>query len=156
MRGGECHWSTYQQPNPSSQHWRMQERYGIRSGACFINSSSRSNDKFLVVRLASPTPQLTSAQQDFIEQLAPYLARLIDRDWFRSSPDISARQLEIGQMLRDGLTARQVASRLHIPLRAVRHHMNRLAAELGLGSARTNPEAIVVALEHLAALPDAS
>lgn len=154
LRDGESGWNSYRQPTPSSQQWRLHDRYGLRSGICFIDQSIKQADHYLVVRVAGTGSRISPAQQDFFDQVTPYLTRVIDRDWFKASPDISVRQLEIARQLKDGRSTRQIAAALHIPVRAVRHHMSRLANELGFSAERSMPtsEDLLKALASWSAL----
>jgi two-component system, NarL family, response regulator DegU len=67
-------------------------------------------------------------------------------------PELTARELQILQMLADGCAPAEVAERLVISPKTVRNHLTNVYDKLGVGS---RSQAIVVALRHgLIDLPD--
>lgn len=67
-------------------------------------------------------------------------------------PELTARELQILQMLADGCSPAEVAERLFISPKTVRNHLTNVYDKLGVGS---RSQAIVVALRHgLIDLPD--
>jgi two-component system, NarL family, response regulator DegU len=61
------------------------------------------------------------------------------------TPELTARELQILQMLADGCSPADVAERLFISPKTVRNHLSNVYEKLGVGS---RSQAIVVALKH--------
>lgn len=82
----------------------------------------------------------------------PHLQRPTDADAAPPPPELSNREREILQLLADGQTPREVASRLFISPKTVRNHLSRIYEKLGVSD---RSQAIVTGLRHgLVDLPD--
>jgi|MEHZ01.3.fsa_nt_MEHZ011000751.1_6 DNA-binding CsgD family transcriptional regulator len=101
-------------------------RHGMISGLPTVQRSNSEQNTLLAVHLAATTNQLSDEQAGVFENILPYLVRLSEREWMQDAPKVSLRQLHIAQNLKSGLSRRQTASKLNIPLRAVNFHINRL------------------------------
>lgn len=62
-----------------------------------------------------------------------------------AAPELTSRELQILQLLADGLTPKAVADRLVISPKTVRNHLSKVYDKLGVGS---RSQALVVALQH--------
>ena len=117
---------------------------GMLSGISSVQRSSGMRNTVIAVHMASSNEYLSDEQARVYEEIAPYLLRLSECDWLSDGPIISLRQLSIAQQLKDGMSQRQTANELRIPLRAVKFHINRINDSL-------NVEGIEQAIELLEA-----
>lgn len=107
-------------------------RYGMVSGLSSVQRSNSEKNTVLAVHLAATTNHLNDEQTGIFENILPYLVRLSEREWIQDGPRVSLRQLHIAQNLKQGLSRRQTASKLNLPLRAVNFHINRLIDALSV------------------------
>ena len=73
--------------------------------------------------------------------LAAVLPRL-DRGYRRLGSDLTARELQVLQIMTDGLCNKDIASRLHLSLHTVRNHVQNVLVKLG---AHSKLEAVIIA-----------
>lgn len=103
---------------------------GMLSGISSVQRSVEFKNTILAVHMATENEHLTSEQSSVFEDIAPYLIRLTECDWVDDGPQISLRQLNIVRQLKKGLSTRQTANELNIPLRAVNFHIHRIVDSL--------------------------
>lgn len=123
----------------SDQHYstasalrQRMRHHGMASGFSSVQRSNVHANTLLAVHLATDSDRLNNEQTSVFENIMPYLIRLSEREWMQDGPRVSLRQLHIAQYLKTGLSRRQTASKLNLPLRAVNFHINRLVDALNV------------------------
>lgn len=107
---------------------------GMLSGISSVSRSSEFKNTVLAIHMATEDEHLNSDQAQVFENIAPYLMRLTESDWINDGPQVSLRQLSIFRQLHMGMSKRQTASALNLPLRAVNFHINRVIDSLRVES----------------------
>lgn len=107
---------------------------GMLSGISSVQRSAEFRNTVLAVHLATGEEHLDSEQAKVFENIAPYLMRLTECEWIKDGPRISLRQLNIARQLKKGMSARQTANTLNLPLRAVNFHIHRITDSLKVES----------------------
>lgn len=115
---------------PAKVMRRQLRQAGMLSGISSVQRSSEFKNTLLAVHMATENEHLNSEQATVFENIAPYLMRLAECDWISDGPQISLRQLSIVRQLNSGMSKRQAANALNLPLRAVNFHINRIADSL--------------------------
>lgn len=105
---------------------------GMLSGISSVRRSSEMKNTLVAVHMASANEHLTAEQAKVYEEIAPYLLRLSECDWLDDGPRISLRQISIARQLKQGMSPRQAANTLRLPLRAVKFHINRINDSLAV------------------------
>lgn len=125
----------FKEHSDSVNHLRnILKMYNMVSGLSYVQPSLSEENVLLAVHVATDTEVLSNEQMDIFQNILPYLVRLSERDWMQQSPKLSKRQLAIAEMLNEGLSARQIASKLNLSRRAVNFHVNRLLETLNAES----------------------
>lgn len=95
----------------------------------YITKHDRSQVVADAVRRAASGEALISAAM--LQQVLP---RLTKRNHARRPTDLSARELEVLELLADGVSTRAVAQRLYLSVNTVRNHAQRIITKLGVHS----------------------
>jgi DNA-binding CsgD family transcriptional regulator len=115
---------------PAKAIRRQLREAGMLSGVSCVQRSTDFKNTVVAVHLATGNEHLNREQANVFENIAPYLMRLTEYDWITDGPKISLRQLDIVRQLNNGMSARQTANALNLPLRAVNFHLNRISDSL--------------------------
>lgn len=117
-------------------------REALQAGAsAFVLKNSQSSDLLQVIRDALHG----------ISYLAPEIRKAMDEIFIRNPravkrpQHLTDRQREVLQMLAEGRSLKEIASRLHISYRTVRFHKVRIMQELGISK---NAEIVKYAITH--------
>ena len=113
---------------------RQLRQVGMLSGVSSVQQSTELADTVLAVHMATDNEHLSGEQARVFENIAPYLIRLTECDWINDGPNISLRQLGIVRLLRSGMSNRQTANALNLPVRAVNFHVNRITDSLNVSN----------------------
>lgn len=115
---------------PAKSIRRQLRQAGMLSGISSVQSSSDYRNTVFAVHMATADEYLSAQQAKVFENIAPYLLRLTEHEWVNDGPQISLRQLDIVRQLKNGLSNKQTANALNLPLRAVNFHVSRIADSL--------------------------
>jgi DNA-binding NarL/FixJ family response regulator len=100
----------------------------------FLDKSSDMDEiADAIERIASGERAFTAEQErDALDQLGPFLKRA--RESSRVAGTLTERELEVLLLIREGLTTRQMATRLHVSQRTIESHIEKLYRKLGVNS----------------------
>ena len=119
---------------PAKVMRRKLRQAGMLSGVSSVERSTEFKHTILAVHMATESECLNIEQATVFENIAPYLMRLAECGWINDGPQISLRQLSILQQLNSGMSKRQAANTLNLPLRAVNFHINQVTDSLKVKS----------------------
>ncbi|MGH2694603.1 MAG: response regulator [Actinomycetota bacterium] len=100
----------------------------------FLDKSSDMDEIADAIEKIAAGERAFTAEQErgALDQLGSFLKRA--RESSRVGGSLTARELEVLLLIREGLTTRQMATRLHVSQRTVESHIEKLYRKLGVNS----------------------